>query len=121
MNINEYCKIAHQDAIRKGFYEDGERNYGELIALITSELSESLEAHRKNDWASKDIRDFVPFNQSMEEDFKESIKDSIEDEIADAVIRIFDLCGYLDIDLEGHIEAKMGYNRLRPKRHGKRY
>lgn len=121
MNINEYCKLAHGDAVRKGFYDGGARNYGELIALITSELSESLEAHRKDDWASKDVRAFVPYDPSMENEFKDTIKDSVEDEIADAVIRIFDLCGYLEIDLEGHIEAKMGYNRNRPKRHGKRY
>jgi hypothetical protein len=39
-----------QIAIEKGWWE-GERNEGELIALMHSELSEGLEAIRKG-WAS---------------------------------------------------------------------
>ena len=38
-----------------------------------------------------------------------------------AVIRIADLCGYLNIDLESHIKAKMRYNESRPYKHGKEY
>ena len=40
-------------------------------------------------------------------------------ELADAVIRICDFCGLHGIDLEAAIEAKMEYNRGRPRRHGK--
>ena len=55
------------------------------------------------------------------ENFRELIKDSLEDELADAVIRIADMCGYLGIDLEKHIELKMKYNATREYKHGKRY
>jgi NTP pyrophosphatase (non-canonical NTP hydrolase) len=53
--------------------------------------------------------------------FENYIKNSFEDELADVVIRIMDLCGYLHIDLEAHILAKMQYNATREKLHGKRY
>lgn len=37
------------------------------------------------------------------------------------VIRVFDLCGHLDINLENHILRKLEYNRGRPEKHGKKY
>ena len=37
----------NQNARDKGFWDGGERNMGEMIALAHSELSEALEEHRK--------------------------------------------------------------------------
>ena len=45
-------------------------------------------------------------------------KGSLPEELADAVIRIFDLAGFLCIDLEKYIDQKHEYNRGRPYRHG---
>lgn len=53
--------------------------------------------------------------------FETDIKDTFEDEIADCFIRLFDLCGRYKIDIESHIKAKMKYNSLREKLHGKKY
>jgi hypothetical protein len=53
--------------------------------------------------------------------FRTHVKDTFEDEIADAVIRIFDLCGGLGIDLERHIMMKDMYNETRARLHGKQY
>ena len=45
MDLDELAKEIHQNAVDKGFwYED--RNEGECIALMHSELSEALEAVR---------------------------------------------------------------------------
>jgi NTP pyrophosphatase (non-canonical NTP hydrolase) len=38
--------------------------------------------------------------------------------LADACIRIFDTCGYLGIDIEAAILAKMERNKQRPYKHG---
>jgi len=54
-------------------------------------------------------------------DFKEQVKDTFEDEIADVFIRLGDLVGYLNIDIEKHIKMKMQYNATRPKLHGKEF
>lgn len=68
MTIKDYIQECHKTAREKGFY-DKERNAGEAIALIISELMEALEGHRKGNI------------------------DNVAEEIADTFIRIFDWCG----------------------------
>lgn len=102
------------------------KNIGELLMLVVSELGEALEAHRKGSLGGHacliDMFDENEKDQNKwNENFRELIKDSLEDELADAVIRIADMCGYLGIDLEKHIELKMKYNATREYKHGKRY
>lgn len=70
-----------------------ERNVGELLALVHSELSEALEGHRK------DLRDaHLP------------ARPSFEVELADAIIRILDMAGGLGLDLGGALAQKLEYN-----------
>ena len=130
MTITELVRIAHGNAIKKGFYGDfgdDKRNFGEIIALIHSELSECLEAHRTDKIVpDDDIARFYAFeadwdNQETIDNFEANVKDSWPDEIGDAVIRIADMAGANGIDLESFIIAKMKYNATREKLHGKRY
>lgn len=121
--INELARKVHQNARNKGFYED-DRNTGEMIALIHSEVSEALEADRKGKYVRADQGIYYTM-QLRDGDFKFSfeanIKDTFEDELADAVIRIMDLAEYKGIDLEAHVIAKMRYNETREHKHGKKY
>ena len=73
-----------------------ERNVGELIALAHSELSEALEAHRKNLMDDK-----LPSRRG------------IEVELADCMIRILDTAGGLGLDIGGALVEKLEYNRTR--------
>jgi len=52
---------------------------------------------------------------------KRSVKNSFEDEMADIIIRVMDLCGAMNINIDWHIEQKMKYNLLRPYKHNKAY
>lgn len=93
--INDWVKEVHENNRKAGWW-NSERNKGELIALIHSELSEALEGIRKN------LNDDHLPHRKME-----------EVELADAVIRIMDYCGAFSLDLEGAIKEKLEYNKHR--------
>ena len=123
MTITELVERSHANAVDKGFYgDDGkqERNVGELLMLIVSELGEALEAHRKDKFSDLLALQSCGFNNKSIA-FERFVKDGFEDEIADTFIRLADMCGYLNIDIEAYIKAKMAYNATREKLHGKRY
>lgn len=88
-----------------GFWDDREdRNVGEMIALIHSELSEALEAHRK------DLPDdHLPYYKGLEV------------ELADAMIRILDMAVGLELNVIEALFDKVEYNKSRPYKHGKKY
>jgi len=125
---------AHGTAKEKGFW-DTERNVSEMLMLIVSELAEAQEALRKNFYAESNMvkelhrdmeldrtdEEFKFKTLTWKENFESYLKSSFEDEIADVAIRLFDLCGGLNIDLEKHIELKMKYNSLRGYKHGKAF
>jgi len=104
-NILKYGPEIYETAKAKGFWEDGwNRNKGEMVMLIITELSEAVEAHRKDrksltssfenamlaykDWD----KDSEGYKKQWLHNFQLWVKDSVEDEIADAVIRILDYC-----------------------------
>lgn len=135
MHIEKLVKDSHEMAVKKGFWEDQNRNVPEMLMLIVSELAEALEALRKEHNAPKftvsDLYSDLQINLtdeeyvfnilSWKENFEKSVKSSFEDELADVAIRLFDLCGGLNIDLGKHIELKMYYNSTRGHKHGKKF
>lgn len=121
--INQLGKKIYQNAQDKGFYEK-EKNIGEMLCLIHSEVSEALEADRKDKYAGhtgmfkKDNENYL---QESKDWFEMNIKNTFEDELADVMIRVMDLAAFKGIDLEWHILKKMQYNAQREKYHGKKY
>ncbi len=131
--INELAKEIHENNKSKGFYDD-EKNIGEMLCLIHSEVSEALECDRNGKYAQIDSPEFIVDQNTIRQDldlcsntltweseFKSQIKDTFEDELADIMIRCMDLAAHKGIDLEFHIKAKMKYNSMRPHKHGKKY
>lgn len=127
--LNQSANVIFQNNKEKGFW-DNDRNVGELLMLVTSELGEAMEAHRKGKFAdlkqyyeisNKEWADKSPIEKKEKYCFEKLVKDTFEDEIADAVIRLLDLSAGLGIDLEKHINEKVKYNKLRERLHGKQY
>lgn len=73
-----------------------DRNKGELLMLIVSEIAEAMEGERKS------LVDTHLPHRSM-----------AEVELADALIRIFDYAGAFGYDLDGTVADKREYNRHR--------
>lgn len=99
-DLNAYAAEAHE-ANRKWWLdihtgEPIERNKGELICLMHSELSEAMEGERK------DLMDDKLPHRRM-----------AEVELADTLIRIFDYAGAYGYDLEGAYREKMAFNAQR--------
>lgn len=98
--LNVIAKGVHE--VSKQWWQDlstglpKDRNVGELICLIHSELSEAMEGHRKNLMDDK-----LPHRKM------------IEVELADAMIRIFDMAEGLNLDIGGAFVEKMKYNAIR--------
>ncbi len=100
--VNMLTSTAHENSVKAGWYTDlktglpKERNIGEMLNLIHSEISEATEGERKGS-----MDDHLPHRKM------------IECELADALIRIGDLAGHLKLDLGNAIVEKMEYNKVR--------
>ncbi|MBY3756749.1 hypothetical protein GBZ26_08300 [Azospirillum formosense] len=110
LGLDTAVRVCHGASRRAGWYtdpvtgEDLRRNVGEMLCLIHSEISEGMEGYRKG------LKDDKLPHRSM-----------IEVELADALIRIFDLAGYLEtlpeyegFDLAGAVLEKVEFNTTRP-------
>lgn len=126
MKINELVKEAHENAVKHGWWET-ERSFGEQIALMHSELSETLEEYRDNrdmteiyfSCSKKDGECNTIGTQAYMCEGRENRKpEGIPIELADCIIRIFDTCGKYGIDLENALKIKMEYNKNRSYKHG---
>lgn len=73
-----------------------QRNKGELLMLMVSEISEAMEGERKNL-----MDDHLPHRKM------------VEVELADVLIRVFDYAGEYGFDLDGAVAEKRAYNARR--------
>ena len=128
-NLNELSKQIYEGNKLRGF-DVSKENIGQTLMLVVSELAEALEADRKSKYANLEVFENCMAADDINEgdmdlyvkqSFQETIKDTFQDEIADSMIRLFDLCGGLRIDIEKHIKYKLDYNSKREFKHGKRY
>jgi NTP pyrophosphatase (non-canonical NTP hydrolase) len=100
--INAAMDLAHETATNAGWYRDPatgapkQRNFGEVLMLMVSELAEALEANRKG---------------LMDDKLPDRPGEEVE--LADCIIRIFDTARANGYDLAGALIAKNRFNRER--------
>jgi NTP pyrophosphatase (non-canonical NTP hydrolase) len=106
INLEEMAFSVHSNAIDKGFWEPNTPEnhtvfYLKQLAMIHSEVSEILEAVRK-----------------------EKGEAAVVEEMADVIVRLIDLWagmqrdGYVKTTLTDALLEKIAVNRSRPKMHG---
>lgn len=98
------ASTVHKNAVAHGWWE-GERNDGEILALIHAEVSETLEALRHGN----------PPDEKCPQ------LNSAVVELADIMIRCMDFAQARGWPLGDAIVAKHEYNKTRPYKHGKAF
>lgn len=105
--INDLISSSYDVACKHGFH-DVETSIEHQMMLVIGELGEAVEADRKNRRADVDaFKELEKIRIGSDEEyasyinkcFVEHIKDTVEDELADVCIRLFDICGYFQIDI----------------------
>jgi NTP pyrophosphatase (non-canonical NTP hydrolase) len=100
--LNDLAANIFLDNVKAGWWTDLktglplERNMGELLCLVHSEVSEAMEGYRK------DLPDDKLPHRKM-----------FEVELADVLIRVFDIAGKHGLDLDGAVREKREYNANR--------
>lgn len=108
LTLKSVVYAAHSQAESSGWWDEENWNIAEKLALIHSEVSEALEEIRKPGDEDHSILHFDESGKPV----------GFVSELADVIIRIADLCGKMNIDLESAVTEKMLYNAMRTRRHG---
>ena len=136
-NLTTLASQIHADNRAKGFWDDP-RSLCETTMLIVTELAEAVEEERAGrpsvwyghdaggetiewyeDEVAVDAHGLVrPDDNPSKGPFK---PEGIDIELVDALIRLLDLLGSRDVDVDELLKQKLAFNRTRGVRHNKSY
>ena len=139
MTLQELVVLQGKCSKDHGFW-DKEREFGDIISLMHTELSEAYEEYRTHHAMTEvyftcqhpnslvkgsvvdprhDGCDSGPESSARYCRFCDFAKpEGIPIELADVVLRVADACAYYGIDLETAVQMKLKYNQTRSYMHG---
>lgn len=120
-SLLEFRAEIYRVASEKGFWPE-DRSKGEAVALILTELSEAIEAHRKPDnikqdmtfslsegfadWCKRSKGTVSEYTEYWNGIFSRNVKDTVADELADTVIRLLDVTYGFHFPLDYRVYTK---------------
>jgi len=124
--LNLIVDECHDTSNRSGWWDkyQGKDLSPEEIAsklcLVHSEVSEALEEVRE-----ANLSPYYTLNVNGSDETVivpggtvNAKPEGLPSELADVIIRVFDLCGYMGVDIVTALRVKMDYNKTRSHRHG---
>jgi len=131
--LHDYTMAVHKCAVDHGWWENGHRNFGEVLMLMNCELAEAMEAYRDGDNVQQIRYEYENINEGnldgsvvlYEPQFVYADGHTelgkpvgVASELADTIIRILDVCERMQIPITEALVRKHKYNLTRPYRHG---
>ncbi|CAB4185343.1 hypothetical protein UFOVP1492_79 [uncultured Caudovirales phage] len=104
LDLNELAVSIFNANAAKGFWPENptQRPIEQIVCLILTEVAEAVEAHRKKRFCIAPL--IYVLNIQNDEEFKEAFstlyKDTFQDEWADTFVRLFDLAGGYDVQVQ---------------------
>lgn len=102
-SMNKWRDTCHKLAVDKKWWRQV-RPFLELLMLVNTELCELAEAYRAGALQAQCDKP-IPLTR-------------MDEELADVLIRVFDIAGRYEVDLDRAVAVKHAYNATRPARHG---
>jgi NTP pyrophosphatase (non-canonical NTP hydrolase) len=114
MEIKQLCKETYLNAFKHGFWDD-------VDAINLTTFSDKERTIYMNNAITTRLMLIVCEVSEAAEGLRNDDDSNFKEELADVLIRVFDLCEGLGIDIESEITKKMRINKKRPYKHGKSF
>lgn len=106
--IQQWAEKIHSLAVKKGWYEE-KRTPGDMLMLITGELSEAMEEVR----LGHELHEVL-----VDHGLKPPKPYGFPIELVDALFRLLDYMQGLELPIEQLMRMKYEFNKTRPHKHG---
>ena len=117
MEIKELINKSYENSKLHGFWD----NYKREERKACSNINDDISSDNADAYISQKLMLIVSEIAEAQEGLGKNNYDNFKEEMADCFIRLADLCGGLEIDIETEIINKLEINSKRPYKHNKKF